>query len=145
MKFGRIYLKRTSLSIIAKLLGTIHSENEQLLKKIVELDDTVRFGAICNKFGEITAKHPREGVALHLNDYETSKLLREASNSWHYRHQLSYKLGKGKFALAVYEKLIRLTIPIDQENLLLLTLENFENISKLVENVHNLIENTNSS
>jgi len=128
-------------SIITKLLGTIHSENEQFLKKIVELDDSVRFGAICNRFGEITTKYPRQGVTLHLNDYETSKLLREASNSWHYRHQLSYKLGKGKFALAVYEKLIRLTIPINQENLLLLTLENFDHIPQLVENVHKLIKN----
>ena len=125
------------------MLGTIHSENEELLKKIVGLDNSIRFGAICNRFGEITTKYPREGVSLHLNDYETSKLLREASNSWHYRHQLSYKLGKGKFALAVYEKLIRLTIPIDQENLLLLTLENFENIPQLVENVHKLIKNFN--
>jgi len=127
------------------LLGSIHSENEQLLKKIVELDDSIRFGAICNKFGEITSKFPRDGVTLHLNDYETSKLLREASNSWHYRHQLSFKLGKGKFALAVYEKLIRMTIPIDQENLLLLTLENFDNIPQLVENVNKSIENLNNS
>jgi len=127
------------------LLGTIHSENEQLLKKIVEFDSSIRFGAICNRFGEITAKLPRVGVILHLNEYETSKLLREASNSWHYRHQLSFKLGKGIFALAVYEKLIRLTIPIDQENLLLLTLENFDNIPQLVENVHKLLENLNDS
>ena len=127
------------------MLGSIHSENEQLLKKIVGLDDSIRFGAICNKFGEITSKFPRDGVTLHLNDYETSKLLREASNSWHYRHQLSFKLGKGKFALAVYEKLIRMTIPIDQENLLLLTLENFDNIPQLVENVQKSIENLNNS
>ena len=126
-------------------MGTIHSENEQLIKKIVELDSIIRFGAICNRFGEITAKLSRDGVTLHLNEYETSKLLREAANSWHYRHQLSFKLGKGKFALAVYEKLIRLTIPIDQENLLLLTLENFDNIPQLVENVHKLIENLNDS
>ena len=122
------------------MLGSIHSENEQLLKKIVELDDSIRFGAICNKFGEITSKFPRDGVTLHLNDYETSKLLREASNSWHYRHQLSFKLGKGKFALAVYEKLIRMTIPIDKENLLLLTLENFDNIPQLVENVQSQLK-----
>jgi len=127
------------------LLGTIHSENEQLIKKIVELDSSIRFGAICNRFGEISAKFSRDGVTLHLNEYETSKLLREASNSWHYRHHLSFKLGKGKFDLAVYEKLIRLTIPIDQENLLLLTLENFDNIPQLVENVHKLIENLNDS
>ena len=127
------------------MLGTIHSENEQLIKKIVELDSIIRFGAICNRFGEITAKFPRDGVTLHLNEYETSKLLREAANSWHYRHQLSFKLGKGKFVLAVYEKLIRLTIPIDQENLLLLTLENFDNIPQLVENVNKLIENLNDS
>jgi len=127
------------------LLGTIHSENEQLIKKIVDLDSIIRFGAICNRFGEITAKLPRDGVTLHLNEYETSKLLREASSSWHYRHQLSFKLGKGKFALAVYEKLIRLTIPIDQENLLLLTLENYDNIPQIVEKVHKLIENLNDS
>ncbi len=126
-------------------MSTIHSENEQLVKKIVELDSSIRFGAISNRFGEIIAKFPREGVTLHLNEYETSKLLREASSSWHYRHQLSFKLGKGIFALAVYEKLIRLTIPIDQENLLLLTLENFDNIPQLVENVHKLIENLNDS
>lgn len=126
------------------MLGTVHSENENLLKKIVEIDDSVRFAAICNKFGEITSKFPRDGVTLHLNEYETSKLLREACSSWHYRHQLSYKLGKGKFALAVYEKLIRLTIPIDQENLMLLTLENYETIPQLVDNIHKLIENNNS-
>ena len=124
-------------------MSTIHSENEQLVKKIVELDSSIRFGAISNRFGEIIAKFPRAGVTLHLNDYETSKLLREASSSWHYRHQLSFKLGKGIFALAVYEKLIRLTLPIDQENLLLLTLENFDNIPQLVENVHKLLENLN--
>ena len=126
-------------------MGTIHSENEQLIKKIVELDSIIRFVAICNRFGEITAKFTRDNVTLHLNEYETSKLLREAANSWHYRHQLSFKLGKGKFALAVYEKLIRLTIPIDQENLLLLTLENFDDIPQLVENVQKLIENLNNS
>ncbi len=126
-------------------MSTIHSENEQLVKKIVELDSSIRFGAISNRFGEIIAKFPREGVTLHLNEYETSKLLREASSSWHYRHQLSFKLGKGIFALAVYEKLIRLTLPIDQENLLLLTLENFDNIPQLVENVHKLLENLNDS
>ena len=127
------------------MLGTVHSENEQLIKKIVDLDNSIRFGAICNKHGEITTKFPREGVSLNLNEYETSKLLREAANSWHYRHQLSYKLGKGKFALAVYEKLIRLTVPLDQENLLLLTLENFENVPILVENVHKLIAETPNS
>jgi len=107
-------------------LSTIHSENEQLVKKIVELDSSIRFGAISNRFGEIIAKFPREGVTLHLNEYETSKLLREASSSWHYRHQLSFKLGKGIFALAVYEKLI-------------------DNIPQLVENVHKLLENLNDS
>ncbi|MFQ5573396.1 MAG: hypothetical protein ACE5EJ_04005 [Nitrosopumilaceae archaeon] len=126
-------------------MGTTHFENEQFIKKIIELDNIIRFGAICNKHGEITSKFPRDGISLHLNEYETSKLLREAANSWHYRHQLSYKLGKGKFALAVYDKLIRLTIPIDQENLLLLTLENYENIPQLVENVHNFIENLTDS
>lgn len=127
------------------MLGIIQSQQEQLLQQIFQTDKNIRFGAICNKFGEITAKLLRDGTTLHLNEYETSKLLREATGSWHYRHQLSYKLGKGQFALAVYDKLIRLTIPLDQENLMLLTLQSYENIPKLVESVHKIIENMNNS
>ena len=136
---------KTNVIYIIELLGTIHSENEELIRKIVDLDNSIRFGAICNRHGEITSKLSRDGITLHLNEYETSKLLREAANSWHYRHQLSYKLGRGKFALAVYEKLIRLTVPLDQENLLLLTLESFENIPELVENIHKLIADIENS
>ena len=122
------------------MLDSIQSEQAQILEKIIQNENNVRFGAICNRHGEITTKNLRPGITSHLNEYETSKLLREAASSWHYRHQLSYKLGKGKFALAVYEKIIRLTIPLDQENLLLLTLNHFEDIPQLVENINKLIE-----
>ena len=122
------------------MLDSIQSELDHILEKVILSENNVRFAAICNRHGEITCKTLREGVSTHLNDYETSKLLREAASSWHYRHQLSYKLGQGKFALAVYEKIIRLTIPLDQENLLLLTLEHYDDIPQLVENVHKVIE-----
>ena len=67
------------------------------------------------------------------NEYETSVLLREAASSWHYRHHLSYKLGEGKFALAVYDKIIRLTVPLDRENLVLCTLDGYENVPRIVD------------
>jgi len=98
---------------------------------------------VCNKFGEILQILHKENLEPILNKYETTKLLREAASSWHYRRQLSYKLGKGKFVVAVYEKLVRFTMPLDHENLLLLSLDNFENISELVDNIQK-IKNSNS-
>lgn len=111
-----------------------------ILNEIISIEKSVRFAAICNKYGEITSHVLRDGVNLRLNEYETSKLLREAASSWHYRHQLSFKLGKGKFALAVYEKLIRLTVPLDNETIILLTLDRFENVPQLVDSIQKLKE-----
>ncbi len=114
------------------------SDYSHILNEIISIEKSVRFAAICNKYGEITAHVLRDGVKLHLNEYETSKLIREAVSSWHYRHQLSFKLGEGKFALAVYEKLIRLTVPLNNENLLLLTLDGFENVPRIVATIQKL-------
>ena len=120
------------------MLGSIETEFGIVLDGILRMEKNVRYAAICNKYGEITAHVLRDGIKLHLNEYETSKLIREAVSSWHYRHQLSFKLGEGKFALAVYEKLIRLTVPLNNENLLLLTLDGFENVPRIVATIQKL-------
>ena len=120
------------------MLDSVETEFGLILDGILRMEKNVRYAAICNKYGEISADVLRDGVQLHLNEYETSKLIREAVSSWHYRHQLAFKLGEGKFALAVYEKLIRLTVPLNNENLLLLTLDGFENVPRIVATIQKL-------
>ena len=42
-------------------------------------------------------------------------------NSWKTRTQLAPKIGKGKYVLAEYEKLKRITMPLGDEHLLYIT------------------------
>ena len=48
-----------------------------------------------------------------------------AVNSWKTRSLLEPKLGKGRYVLAEYEKIMRITIPLDDNHLLYMTTESW--------------------
>ncbi len=74
--------------------------------------------------GKILAQHSRKGVVNLIPIEETKKHLQRAVNSWKQRFELEESAGKGLYAIAIYEKIKRITIPIGRENLLFLTIEN---------------------
>jgi hypothetical protein len=59
------------------------------------------------------------GVSI-LIDYYT---LRIAINAWKIRNELASKIGKGKYVLAEYEKIKRITMPLGDKHLLYVTTE----------------------
>ena len=115
----------------------------QLLDKIIKSDKTIRSAIIFNEYGNIQEKAQRSDTELHLNEYDTEKLLRESASSWHYRNDLSFKLGKGLYALAEYENLTRITMPIDNHHLLLVTVDNQNDPPKIVKYIQNVLEQEN--
>ena len=82
----------------------------------------------------------REGQSLLLNEYDTDKLVREGASSWHYRKQLSNKIGKGQYAMAAYEKIIRLTIPLDDDNIILVSLDNQGETPKIIDTIKKILQ-----
>jgi hypothetical protein len=84
-------------------------------------DDHIRYATICDMEGTELARRIREGVKLLLNDAEHKETLRYAVNSWKARNKLSPKLGKAHYVLAVYDDLRRLTMPIGDKFMLLIT------------------------
>ena len=113
---------------------------KNLLEKIIQSDDVIRFALICNEFGTIDEKSQRNGESLLLSEYDTDKLVREGVSSWHYRKQLSHKIGKGQYAMAVYEKIIRLTIPISGNHFLLVSLDNVGETPKIVGTINKILQ-----
>ena len=65
----------------------------------------------------------REGVKNLLTPEESKKSLELEVNSWKTRNQLAPKIGKGKYLLAEYEKIKRITMPLGDEHLLYVTTE----------------------
>jgi len=69
---------------------------------------------------------------------ETKKSLELAVNSWKTRSQLAPKIGKGKYVLAEYEKLKRITMSLGDEHLLYITTEPEAHHSMIIERVMTL-------
>ena len=65
----------------------------------------------------------RQGVKNLLTSEESKKSLELAMNSWKARSELWHKIGKGKYILAEYEKIKRITMPFGDSLLLYVTAE----------------------
>ena len=94
---------------------------EKLLDDIMNTDLHIRYATICDMDGKEIQTSIRENVIPLLNDEETKETLHYAVNAWKTRSKFAPKIGKGKYVLAVYEKLRRLTMPIGEKYLLLIT------------------------
>jgi peroxiredoxin len=61
--------------------------------------------------------------------------LSEAQKRWAFRKKLSFKIGEPKFAMAEYAKVNRITFPLDNDGIILVTTELGVDVSKLVDKV----------
>ena len=92
----------------------------KLCKEILDLDPKVRYAGVCNDTGETKYGGQREGVKNLLSPEETKRSNLQALARWALRNALSPKVGKGRYAMAEYEKVKRITIPLDENSHLLL-------------------------
>jgi hypothetical protein len=59
----------------------------------------------------------------------------QAIARWALRNSLSSKVGKGRYAMAEYEKIKRITFPLEQSHLLLVTTEVDAEHNKIIRNI----------
>jgi hypothetical protein len=96
---------------------------DRLCKNILALESKIRFAGVCDDSGEIKNGGQREGITNLLSPEETKRSNLQAIARWALRNSLSSKVGKGRYAMAEYEKIKRITFPLEQNHLLLVTTE----------------------
>ncbi|HET6800464.1 MAG TPA: hypothetical protein VFH25_07875 [Nitrososphaeraceae archaeon] len=112
----------------------------RLCKEILDLDPKIRYAGVCDDTGETKFGSQREGVENLLSSEETKRSNLEALARWALRNTLSPKVGKGRYAMAEYEKVKRITIPSeDNSHLLLVTTEVKADHSRIIQQVLKLI------
>jgi hypothetical protein len=112
---------------------------KRIYEDIMNSDPKIRMVTICDSNGKIMHSEHREGVQNLLSPEESKKSLELAVNSWKTRNALAPKIGKGKYVLAEYEKLKRITMPLgDKQHLLYITTEPEADHSKIIERVGTL-------
>jgi hypothetical protein len=111
----------------------------KFLDKVLELDQNIRYVAIFD--GKIQAKF-REGIQGYFKQEEIESSLSEAQKRWDYRKKMSFRIGEPRFAMAEYGKVNRITFPLGNEAVILVTTELDIYVNKLVDKIiqvrHNL-------
>ena len=109
-----------------------YSEYGEFFNQVLGLDQNIRFVAIHD--GQFKAKYRIETIG-YFEDEEIKASLSEAQNRWDSRKKLSFKIGEPKFAMAQYGKINRITIPLGNEGVILVTTELGVDIDKLVDGI----------
>jgi hypothetical protein len=95
---------------------------EGLLQTIMDSDVNIRHSIVADAEGNIITVNHRDGVTKYLSEEETAASLKRAASAWKARKQLSPKIGPGVYALAVFEKITRITLPLGANNLLFVSM-----------------------
>jgi hypothetical protein len=109
--------------IISSLLRIRLFGIKQHYKDIVNIDPKIRLVTICDSEGRMMYSRHRQGVENLLTPEESKKSLEMAMTGWKVRSDLSNKIGKGRYVVAEYERIKRITMPFGDDYLLYLTTE----------------------
>jgi hypothetical protein len=101
-------------------------------------DRNIRMVTICDTDGKIMYSDHRPGVTNLLTPDESRKSLEMAVNAWKSRSQLTPKIGKGKYVLAEYEKIKRITMPLGDKHLVYVTTESQANHVNIISEITRL-------
>jgi hypothetical protein len=111
---------------------------QKLQVDIMNIDPKIRLVTICDINGKVMFSDHRQGVKNLLSTEESKESLELAANSWKIRSKLAPKIGKGKYVLAEYEKIKRITIPLGDNHLLYITTEPEADHSNIINRIHSL-------
>src|ERR687889_278430 len=96
---------------------------QKLYVDIMNIDSKIRLVTICDINGKVMYSDHRQRVKNLLSPEESKESLELAINSWKIRSKLAPKIGKGKYVLAEYEKIKRITMPLGDNHILYITTE----------------------
>lgn len=124
--------------IISSLLRIRLFKIKQHYKDIVNIDPNIRLVTICDAEGKMMYSRHRQGVKNLLSSEESKESLGMAMTAWKIRTKLAPKIGKGKYVLAEYENIKRITIPFGDNHLLYVTAEPEADHSHIINRIRSL-------
>ena len=107
---------------------TKEEQEENIIRMILDDSKYVRYVAICDTKGKILCDKHARGKKNILTLEETKTLLRTALDRWRKRYELADKIGKGEYAIVSYEKIKRITVPLDKDRLLFVSVDGGKNV-----------------
>lgn len=112
---------------------------ENLCSAIFEIDPKIRYVAVYHKSGHRLSGGIRDDLEPLLPPEELTKSAIHTIMRWETRNVLSTFIGQGKYSMAEYEKIKRMTFPLNQAALLLVSTEVTANHSLIISKILDIL------
>lgn len=106
---------------------------DELSKQILDLDSQVRFAGVANIKGVLIAGGPKEGVEQILTGDQVDMSIHYAFQKRELYTNLAYKIGHEKSSITEYEKVTLISIPINSNELFLISTEPRADYLKIID------------
>ncbi|MFB5621058.1 MAG: hypothetical protein ACE5RC_08025 [Nitrosopumilus sp.] len=106
----------------------------------MDFNKDIRFAAVCDRDGEILWNSKRTGIRNLVPLADTKKTLQRALGAWDERSKITTLVGKGMYVIAAYEKIKRITIPLDNKHILFISVDNTPQKSSNKKSYGHLVE-----
>ncbi len=111
-----------------------------MCKNILELDSKIRFVGVVNTKGILINNEEQAGIKQYLSSDELKMSIHYSMWEWEKSQNLSHELGFERSSVLEYDKVTLISIPIDNSNLLVASIEPNEDYFKIIMKIKPLIQ-----
>lgn len=112
---------------------------DELSKKVLALDSQVRFAGVANSKGELVAGGHNENIEGMLSSDEVKMSIHYALQKRELYTNLAYKIGKETSSITEYEKVTMISVPINSNELFMISTEPRADYLKIIDYVHSVL------
>jgi len=116
---------------------------DELSKKVLDFDPKVRFAGVANSKGELVAGGQKENIEKILDDENLKMSIHYALKKRDLYTNLAYKIGKEQSSITEYEKVTLISIPINSNDLFMISTEPRGDYLKIIDFIHSSLNSLN--
>jgi len=113
---------------------------DELSKQVLDLDPQVRFAGVANSKGELIAGGQKDNVEKLLADDDVSMSIHYAFQKRELYTNLAYRIGEESSSITEFKKVTMITIPINSQELFLVSTEPRADYFKIIDYVHSVLD-----
>jgi len=113
---------------------------DDLSKQVLDLEPQVRFAGVANIKGEMVAGGQKDNIEKILDGNEISMSIHYAFQKRELYTNLAYKIGGERSSITEFKKVTMITIPINSQELFLLSTEPKADYHRIIDYVHSVLD-----
>ncbi len=114
---------------------------DEFYEQIMNIDESIQYAVIMAKNGEKIYGGYRKVMTPILTEDELKMVHFYAVQRWDTRKNIEYRIGKNRYSMGEYEKMKRMSFPINDKYLLMVHTEMENDHQKIISEILDLIKN----